>query len=133
MKNHFIMPYKGGKRAEVEQIEKNIKLDNITTIVEPFCGTSAMSYYLSITYPKRFKYVLNDNNKLLIQLYNIMRNPELLQLFEDEINEICKTLDKPKYTELTKRRGKDDETLNSWFIANKVYKITPYLYKLDYV
>ena len=130
MKNHFIMSYAGNKRAEVEQIEQNIKLDNITIIIEPFCGTSSMSYYLSITYPKRFKYVLNDNNKLLIQLYNIMRNFELLQLFEDEINEICKTLDRSKYKELTKLRGEDNETLNSWFIAHKIYNITPYLYNL---
>ena len=42
------------------------KLDNITTIIEAFCGTSAFSNYISLKRPKQFKYVLNDTNIFLI-------------------------------------------------------------------
>ena len=67
--NHFIFGYAGNKRGEVEVIqnylEQNYNFEKIKTIVEPFCGTSAYSYYLSTLYPKKFKYILNDNNKLL--------------------------------------------------------------------
>lgn len=61
MKNHFIFPYAGNKREEVEKIheilKKNIDLSKIKTIIEPYCGSSAMSYYLSTIYPNKFNYV----------------------------------------------------------------------------
>jgi site-specific DNA-adenine methylase len=69
MKNHFIMPYWGNKRTEVEEIYKNINLDGIKRICEPFCGSSAMSYYISTIHPGKFTYILNDNDKNLIKLY----------------------------------------------------------------
>ena len=68
-KNHFFIPYAGNKRSEVEKIYDSIKdkLNDIEYIVEPFCGTSAFSYYMSLRHPKQFKYILNDNNKYLIE------------------------------------------------------------------
>ena len=48
--------------------------DNIDTIIEPCCGTSALSYYISLQHPKKFKYILNDLNKQLIELYTIMKD-----------------------------------------------------------
>ena len=72
MKNHFFMPYFGNKRQEVEKIYEEIKEDllndEIKTIIEPYCGSSSISYYISTLHPKRFKYILNDNNKKLIEL-----------------------------------------------------------------
>ena len=46
MRNHFIIPYIGNKREEVETIYNNIKnyIDDKKIIIEPFCGTSAVSY-----------------------------------------------------------------------------------------
>ena len=52
MKNHFYMSYSGNKREEVENIYNLIDFNNIATIVEPFCGTCAMSYYISTKHPK---------------------------------------------------------------------------------
>ena len=57
MKNHFYFPYVGNKREEVEYILNNLNLDNITTIIEPFCGSCALSYYISTKYPNKFKYI----------------------------------------------------------------------------
>ena len=73
MKNHFIFPYAGNKREEVERIYEKIDLTNITTIIEPFCGTSAMSLYISLKNPKIYKYILNDNNTFLTELYMILK------------------------------------------------------------
>lgn len=75
MKNHFIFPYAGNKREEVEIIYDNIDLKNKKYIIEPFCGTAAMSYYIASRNPGKYKYVLNDNNKLLATLYEIMKDP----------------------------------------------------------
>jgi site-specific DNA-adenine methylase len=44
MKNHFFYPYFGNKREEVEHIYNLSDLNNIDTIVEPFCGSCAVSY-----------------------------------------------------------------------------------------
>ena len=67
MKNHFIISYAGNKRQESNYIYEYIKdkLNDIEYIIEPFCGSSALSYYLSTLYPHRFKYILNDNNGII--------------------------------------------------------------------
>lgn len=71
MKNHFLFSYSENKREKVKTIYDNLNFTNIDTIIEPFAGTSALSYYISTKHPKRFKYILNDQNNLLIDLYNI--------------------------------------------------------------
>ena len=88
MRNHYYSPYVGNKRSEIKSIIPVIKLDNITTIIEPFAGSSAMSYYISTLYPKRFKYILNDNDKINYELFNISRDPERTQRFNENINKI---------------------------------------------
>ena len=83
MKNHFFIPYSGNKRNEVNKIYDNIKIQsNINTIIEPYCGTAAMSYYIwSLNKNKNYNYVLNDNNNYLTELYNVAKNPvKLLKL-----------------------------------------------------
>ena len=71
-KNHFFFSYFGNKRNEIDNIFNSIKNYDIEYIVEPFCGSSAFRYHMSIKHPGRYTYVLNDNNTLLIELYNIM-------------------------------------------------------------
>jgi hypothetical protein len=88
MRNHYYSPYVGNKRSEIKNIMPLINLENITTIIEPFAGSSAMSYYISTQYPKRFKYILNDNDKINIELYKISRDPERTQMFNLKINKI---------------------------------------------
>ena len=72
MKNHFYISYAGNKRQEVKTIYDTIDFTNIKTIVEPFAGTSAMSFYIS-TQQKNLNYVLNDNNEYLYDMFNIIR------------------------------------------------------------
>lgn len=129
MKNHFFISYAGNKRNECETIynELNNNIDDITTIVEPFCGSNAISYYISKLHPLKYKYILNDNNKHLIDAYNTFRDDEKLKKFIDVLNKECKDINKEKYIKLTK-----EDTFKSWFIKHKIYAIRPGLFKLDY-
>jgi len=126
MKNHFIFSYAGNKRDEVEKIYKNLNLTNITDIYEPFCGTSALSYYISTQKPKEYTYHINDNNKHLIKLYNILKSKKETDKLNKEYNEITKTINKEIYDKL------DKNTLIGNLIHNKIYVIRPGLFKLDY-
>lgn len=126
-KNHFFIGYAGNKRKEVERIYQHIKLDNIDTIVEPFCGTSAMSYYIWLNNKnKDLTYVLNDNNKFLIELYEIAKD---IDKFKTLYNSLLKlqeeTTNKEKYTEVCKKSKTD---LVSYIYINKVYNIRAGLY-----
>jgi site-specific DNA-adenine methylase len=129
MKNHFIFSYSGNKRDEVEKIYPNLDLSNIDTIIEPYCGTAALSYYISTLHPKKFKYILNDNDKLLTQLYNILKDDKQTLLFETKINDILKdtNFNKDMYVKL------DSNTLEGYFIKHKIYSIRPGLFRLDYI
>ena len=128
MKNHFFFPWAGNKREEVERLYNNIDLTNIKTIVEPFCGSSAFSYYISTLHPKKFNYILNDNDEHLIYLYNLFKNKELIIQTEKEINETMEKI-KNKLDYDTQIKNKN---WMSWFIGHKIYTIRPYLYKLTY-
>lgn len=130
MKNHFLFGYPGNKREEVKTIYDNINFKNIDTIIEPFCGTSALSYYISTLHPKKFKYVLNDINKSLIDLYNIVKDKNKLIEFEKVINDKAKRiLDKQSYINEIKNHKTD---IYDWFISMKIYTIRQGLYKTGY-
>ena len=60
MKNHFFTPYSGNKREEVIKIYNSIDdINNYHTIIEPFCGTSAFSYYVwTLNKDRNIKYIL---------------------------------------------------------------------------
>ena len=102
MKNHFIFCYSGNKRNETQNFLTNIKLDNIKNIIEPFCGTSAISYSIWLEHKDKFNYYLNDSDKQLIEVYNIMKN-ETIEEIEENVNEFSKNI-----------KNKDD-----WFYALK--------------
>jgi len=135
MKNHFILPYTGNKREEVEtiynEIIKNNSLENVDTIVEPYCGSSAMSYYISTLHPKKYKYILNDNDKLLIELYNIISNEDKLKEFINKINLLCfdkdkKFISKEQYNILLSLKN-----VEGYYIKNRFYNMRTGLYPLD--
>lgn len=124
MKNHFITFYTGNKREEVEDIYKGLDLKNIDTICEPFCGTSAVSFYISKKHPKKYTYILNDIDDKLIRLYESMRDPIKWQflrcMFELQINAIN---DKKYYNKIVNQKG-----VISYLIAHKYYHYRAYVY-----
>jgi len=127
-KNHFFIPYPGNKRSEVERIYESLKdkLDDIEYIVEPFCGTSAFSYYMSLKHPKKFKYILNDNNNLLIETYKIARDDDKLKELILDINDKIVDINKEKYNEV-----KNDPNVSSYIIKNTIYCMVPGLFPND--
>jgi site-specific DNA-adenine methylase len=128
MKNHFILSYYGNKRNEAPKILENIDIKDFKTIIEPFCGSSAVSYYISTIYPKKYKYILNDNDTNLIKLYNILKNENEIDIFEKEINKLMEQItNKEEYLKIVKKND-----FNGWIIANKIHYIHVGLYKVGY-
>jgi site-specific DNA-adenine methylase len=127
MKNHFWYGYSGNKRNEVKQLYENIKdqIKDVDIIIEPFCGTCAMSYYISTLHPKKYTYILNDNNKFLIELYDIARSETELKKLTDKLNDMIKDIDKDKYAEIIKVNE-----LPNYLIKNSIYCIRPGLYPI---
>ncbi len=117
MKQHFVMAYAGNKREEVEQIYDNINFTNINTIIEPYAGTCAISYYISTKQPKKFTYILNDLNNNMYKLYNILKDKEQIIKFEKDVNDIAKTIiNKDTYLNIINNKN----CVVAWFIFNKM-------------
>ena len=131
-KNHFVIGYFGNKRQEVEKLYNVIKDDigKFKTIVEPFCGSSAFSYYIWFNnQDKKIKYILNDNNKLLFNLYNILKDDnKRLELYNNLCTMLENVKNKEDYTQIVK---KSDEDLVSYCFVNKIYSIRPGLYPMN--
>ena len=127
--NHFIYGYSGNKRAEVERICNKMDFNEIDTIVEPFCGSSALSYYIAMNNPNKYKYVLNDIDKNLIEIYNILKDEEKTVAFEKKVNDTLSVegFNKVKYIEAIKKND-----VVGFFIGSKVKTIRFGLYNLDY-
>jgi len=126
MNNHFLFPYFGNKRQEVKRIYDEIKnnINDVEFIVEPFCGTSALSYYISLQHPQKYKYVLNDNNKFLIELYDIAKDEIKLNKLVDDLKIIYNDVynDKNKYKNICMNAKND---LKSYIFINIYYNIHP--------
>jgi hypothetical protein len=87
-----------------------------------------MSYYISTKYPKKFKYILNDNNKYLIEILNIAKDENKLIEFEKNINEIAQTITtKDIYLSIVKQ-----DNLMGYYIMSKITSFRPGLYNLNY-
>ena len=127
MKNHFYMSYAGNKRNEVKDIYNHIDFENITTIIEPFCGSCAMSYYIS-TQKQDLKYIFNDNNKYLKEMYEIIIDDLKVEQFENDFKNKMHNIDKDKYIQII-----NNDNLISWFIKYKVYAIRPGLFPLKII
>jgi site-specific DNA-adenine methylase len=130
-KNHFFIPYYGNKRQEVEKIYNEIKEDiesnKYKFIIEPFCGSGAFSYYVWLNNKDRdLTYILNDNNKIIMELYCISKDEtKFNNLYNDIIKLHEETTSKEKYLEVCKKSNTD---ITSYIYVNKVYNIRPGLY-----
>ncbi len=126
MKNHFYMSYAGNKREEVKKIYEYIPTSS-TTIVEPFAGSCAMSYYAWTQRPE-LKFILNDNNPYLKEMYEIIKDDVKRAEFENIINDKIDSFNgsKERYNIEVKQKN-----IYGWFICNKYFNIRPGLYPAD--
>lgn len=127
-RNHFYMAYFGNKRTESKKLYDLLDLQNITTIIEPFCGSCAISYYIWTLNPGKFKYVLNDNDKNLKMMYDIIIDDIKAEEFNININELIRNIkNKEDYINVIIK-----DNIYSWYIKNKIYYIRPGLYNPNY-
>jgi hypothetical protein len=127
MKNHFYIPYSGNKRNEIKLFYNDLNFESIDTVVEPYCGSCAMSYYIWTQKPN-MKFLLNDNNIFLKEMYEIMIDEKKCIEFEETFKSLVKSFDgkKDKYKEIVNKK----DSLLSWFIANKIYNIRAGIFPL---
>lgn len=126
--NHFFRSYFGNKRTEVKYIYDILDLSNITTIIEPFCGSCAISYYIWTLNPGKFKYVLNDNDNNLKTMYDIIIDDTKAEEFNIKVNELLYSIkNKEDYINIIKNKD-----IYSWYVKHKVYAIRPGLYNPYY-
>lgn len=124
-KNAFIFGYAGNKREEIDEINKYVDKE-YKTIVEPFCGSSAFSIFYHYEHKSPdTKYILNDNNNLLIEVYKLLlpENKDKLKSTIETLNGYLVDLNKEKYNKIKKNL-----TVDSYIFIHKVYAIRPGLF-----
>jgi len=95
MTNHFIFPYSGNKRREYKYLENIIDdIDDYETIIEPFCGSSAISFNIWLKYPNK-KFILNDNDYDLMKVYNLIKNDDI-ETIKNKLLDIKNTINNDK-------------------------------------
>ena len=118
MKNHFFYPYFGNKRQEVEKIYNEIEnIDSYTHIIEPYCGSCALSFYIWMNDKDKNKtYILNDNDEKLIELFTISKDKTKFDKLCDDLDALHLTItNKDEYQKVV---SKSD--LVSWIYIRKV-------------
>lgn len=115
-KNHFLYSYAGNKRQEADTLINLINFDNIQNIIEPFCGSSALSFTIWKKYKNKFNYYLNDNDEELINIYKLLKE-DTPEHIEEEVNKLKNSVS-----------NKDD-----WIKLLKEYKETKNIYLFIYI
>ena len=121
--NHFIFSYFGNKRNEFKYLNNVIDdIDYYDTIIEPFCGTSAISFNIWLKHPNK-KFILNDNNNDLIKVYNLIKNEDI-KTIKNRLLDIKKVINGNKdifdkmFKEIQKNKDKD---IYEYIYFNKFY------------
>lgn len=124
---NFFFAYNGNKYKEMKHLYENIDLTDIDTIIEPFGGTCAFSYYISQKHPNRFKYVINDSNAFLVKLLNRAKNSHELDEDINSLNEMAeKATSREEYAKLANKK-----TYLGWLFGNSYFAITPFRFPLE--
>lgn len=126
--SYFYFSYSGNKRFEVKHILELVKinLNDYDKIVEPFCGSFAFSIYLYDVLKLDVDYILNDNDKQLINLLmDIKKNNS------DKYFDFCQSKSKVDKDEFIKIISEKDNKLLNYFYYNKIYNIHKGMYPMS--
>jgi len=123
MKQQYFLCYNGNKKDEVEQIYETLDFSGIDTVIEPFAGTSAMSYYIWKKHPT-MKFIMNDNNPFFKGIFESIRSGAYIELHA-EIMALYHRVkdDKEAYILAVK-----DEGLPQMILRHKYYNMHPGLF-----
>lgn len=121
MANHFIFSYLGNKRNEFKYLNNVIDdIDNYDIIIEPFCGSSAISFNIWLKYPNK-KFILNDNNNDLMKVYNLIKNEDV-ETIKNRLLDIKNKInnDKDVFNKICKDfKNSDDKNIYEYIYFNK--------------
>lgn len=93
MLKHFPGSWMGNKAKDIKFFKEYLPFDDIKTVIEPFSGTFAVSRL--IYYDKKYKYHINDVDKTLISIYDLLKNdPTKINKFIIDFPDIEKSPDK---------------------------------------
>jgi len=112
----FFFSYVGGKSKDLKKIMPSVDLNNIKTIVEPFCGSCAFSSHLE----SKCKFYFNDIDEDLMKFLNDVKNgefPKMLKKFNAEFKEY---INKDKPSEKWKEVKKDIS--KNYFLCRRLGK-----------
>lgn len=113
--NHFFFRYQGNKRKEANNFNRVCFTYGIKDIYEIFCGSSALSFSIWLDKGDKHNYYLNDNSKVLIDIYNTFKN-EPLEEIEKKVNEIREKINnKDDWVKTFKENNYQDVYLNIFF------------------
>ena len=105
--SHLYFCYIGNKRNEYKFIEDKFNFDGIENIIEPFCGSAAISFNIWLKHKNRFHYYINDKDKDLIEIYQMFKITEP-NIIYDKIKDIAsKITNKELFIELHKKENKN--------------------------
>lgn len=105
--SHLYFSYAGNKRNEYKEIKDKINFDNITNVIEPFCGSAAISFNIWLEYGDKFSYYLNDKYKFLTDYYDMIKITEPDDIYNN-INYVKQHITTDNFwLELDRNRGKN--------------------------
>lgn len=120
MTSRFFFPYLGGKWGESRTIYNAVNLDDIDTIVEPFCGSCAFSLYGKIKEKiTDKKYVLNDTDTHLIDFLKDVKEGNL-NTYIDYCNDNAQSYFDDIKLWRAQVNNKTFTGLNNWFVTKKL-------------
>lgn len=94
-KHHFIIDYKGNKRNEYKYLEPFLDFKGIKNIIEPFCGSSAISFQIWLKNP-HLNFYLSDINTNLINIYYLLKEYDINEII-DNLNVLKRKYNKPEH------------------------------------
>lgn len=83
--SHIFIKWYGNKLNEYKKFKDYINFDNKINIIEPFCGSAAISFKIWLEYGDKFNYYINDKDELIYNYLNYNKNVNLSDLI-DRIN-----------------------------------------------
>lgn len=128
--NHFIFSYPGNKRNEAEEFIKQANFDGVEKIIEPFCGSAAISFLIWLKYGDKFKYYLNDNDEHLVNIYRVLKS-QPIETIEDEVSKIGEKIQNKKDWDDYFRAKDNDSVYKSIFFRKYSTRGRIGLYNLD--
>ena len=104
--NHFIISFHGNKKNDYHKFKERINYENVEKIMELFAGSAAISFNIWKEHGDRFTYHLNDLDKNLYNIYNIIKNEDIDIIF-DKINDVKTNINSKKdFETLCKKSNK---------------------------